>query len=266
MRDDFIQATVETLAKRVGYLCSRCRRSTVGPRHSSDASVNIGVAAHITAASPGGARYDSSLTSEERRGLANGIWLCQSCAKLVDNDQARFPTVALRKLKERAEERAQAELDPDSQRAKRGPSLHLPSGPPTGLWLAYVAQSTTFCGRSGELAQLDAFLNDERPFLWWVVAAPAGSGKSRLALELCLNVADEWDSGFLSRADGFTEWQFWEAPRPTLIVIDYIAGRAASVSDVALQLSRSKLLRDEEARNDRHDQPRLCRVGDGLCR
>ena len=182
MRDEFPQAIATTLAKRVGYLCSRCRRSTVGPRDGATASVNIGVAAHITGAAPGGPRYDPSLTPDERRGGDNGIWLCQICAKLTDNDVERFTADSLRRLKERAEERAKAALDPASPLPEPGPQLHLPSGPATGLWLAYIAQSTTFCGRSEELAQLEAFLDDERSFLWWVSLAPAGSGKSRLAL------------------------------------------------------------------------------------
>jgi hypothetical protein len=46
----------------------------------------LGVAAHITAASPDGPRYDQNLSSEQRKSPDNGIWLCQNCAKLVDND------------------------------------------------------------------------------------------------------------------------------------------------------------------------------------
>src|SRR4051812_35245354 len=127
MRDDFLQPIVEALAKRAGYHCSRCRRATVGPRDDGVASVNIGVASHITAASPGGARYDASLTAEERRSPTNGIWLCQSCAKLVDNDTARFPTAVLQKLKERAEERARAALDANAISSEPHPALHLPT-------------------------------------------------------------------------------------------------------------------------------------------
>jgi hypothetical protein len=171
--------------------------------------------------------------------------LCQNCAKLIDNDVARFPAELLRKLKTRAEERASAALDGESSRLQPQPSLHLPSGPSTGFSLAYVAQSTTFSGRSNELSQLDAFLEDDRPFLWWVVAGPAGSGKSRLALELSLNAAASWNSGFLSRADGFNGWNVWEPSSPALIVVDYVASRAASVSDAALQLARSGLLRTD---------------------
>jgi hypothetical protein len=46
--------------------------------------VNVGVAAYITAASPGGPRYDPALTTDQRSGGENAIWLCQTCGKLVE--------------------------------------------------------------------------------------------------------------------------------------------------------------------------------------
>jgi hypothetical protein len=65
--------------------------------------VNIGVAAHITAASPGGPRYDLHLTPVERAGHENGIWLCQNCAKLIDNDVRAYPATVLKAWKFEAE-------------------------------------------------------------------------------------------------------------------------------------------------------------------
>jgi len=69
MRDDFSQTTKDVLARRVNYLCSNpdCPLGTVGPHTNSSKTVNKGVAAHITAAAPGGKRFDSSLTPEERK-------------------------------------------------------------------------------------------------------------------------------------------------------------------------------------------------------
>ena len=69
-------------------------------------SVNVGEAAHITAAAPGGKRYDPSLTPEDRRAASNGMWLCELCAKLIDTDEARFTVEVLRKWKKDAEDRA----------------------------------------------------------------------------------------------------------------------------------------------------------------
>jgi hypothetical protein len=75
MRDEFSPKTKRLLADRVGHVCSNpnCRAPTSGPRLESDKAVVAGDAAHITAASPNGPRYDPSLTSEERRHHSNGI-------------------------------------------------------------------------------------------------------------------------------------------------------------------------------------------------
>jgi hypothetical protein len=88
LRDNFSPKTKDLLAKRVGYRCSNpsCRKLTSGPHEDVMKAVNVGVAAHITAAASGGPRYDKSLSSEQRKLIDNGVWLCQNCAKLVDND------------------------------------------------------------------------------------------------------------------------------------------------------------------------------------
>lgn len=108
MRDDFSDEVKRIVAARVNYRCSRpsCRASTSGPQVDPTKSLNVGVAAHITAASPGGPRFNSQLSSEERRHANNAIWLCQTCGKLVDNDESRFPEEELRKWKAGAESEA----------------------------------------------------------------------------------------------------------------------------------------------------------------
>jgi hypothetical protein len=108
MTDDFSDRVKKALADRVGHLCSNpeCRALTSGPQEDPTKAVNVGVAAHITAASPGGPRYDSRLSPEERSGHENGIWLCQNCAKLIDNDPVRFTVDGLRKWKSGAEAEA----------------------------------------------------------------------------------------------------------------------------------------------------------------
>ena len=68
------------------------------------------MAAHITAASEGGPGFDASLTSEERKSFRNGIWLCQTCAKLIDSDATTYPVRLLSQWKEQAERRAFAQL------------------------------------------------------------------------------------------------------------------------------------------------------------
>jgi hypothetical protein len=113
MRDDFSHRTLDVLAKRVGVRCSNpgCRKPTTGPRSDTNRIVCIGVGAHITAASRGGKRYDLSLTSEQRSSGDNGIWLCQNCAKLVDNDERRYTVVLLREWKQKAEAATLAEIE-----------------------------------------------------------------------------------------------------------------------------------------------------------
>lgn len=109
MRDDFSTGTKELLAKRVGVTCSNpeCRKPTSGPQADPTGSVNLGVAAHISAASRGGPRYEEDLSPEQRADSSNGIWLCQTCAKLIDNDSTRFSRAVLEGWK-RAAERAAA--------------------------------------------------------------------------------------------------------------------------------------------------------------
>jgi SEC-C motif len=77
----------------------------------ADKRCEQGGAAHIRAASPGGPRYDPNMLPTERSGIANGIWLCRSCADLVDTDPNRFTVEILQRWKERAEERARKALE-----------------------------------------------------------------------------------------------------------------------------------------------------------
>ena len=104
-RDDFLKDIVNALSKRVACRCSNpeCGRVTMGPHTEVAKWVNVGVAAHITAAAPGGPRYDASLTSEQRRAADNGVWLCQDCAKTIDSDPAKYPVPLLNEWKSSAE-------------------------------------------------------------------------------------------------------------------------------------------------------------------
>ncbi len=119
-RDDFSQATKDTLAKRVNYCCSQCGQQTVGPHTDPKKSVNVGVAAHITAAAEGGPRYDSSLTPDERASAENGIWMCQNHGKLVDNDESRYTVEQLRAMKAAAETAALLALERRVDQVPRG--------------------------------------------------------------------------------------------------------------------------------------------------
>lgn len=107
-RDEFSVEVKELLAKRVGMRCSNpnCRQSTSGPQQDPARSLNIGVAAHITGAAKGGPRFDGNLSPEQRSSFGNGVWLCQNCAKLVDNDPMRYASDVLRDWKRLSEQAA----------------------------------------------------------------------------------------------------------------------------------------------------------------
>jgi hypothetical protein len=108
VRDDFSAKTNRILAARVGYHCSdpACLNSTSGPVLDEQRPVNIGVGAYIAAASKGGKRYDPNMSAAERGSGANGIWLCQSCSKLIDSDENRYTVALLHRRKKEAIQRA----------------------------------------------------------------------------------------------------------------------------------------------------------------
>lgn len=108
MRDDFNRATKDLLAKQAGHRCAHphCAKPTSGADESGTGAINIGVAAHITAASAGGPRYDPALTSEQRKDASNGIWLCQDHAHAVDADDSGFSAETLRTWKRQAQVRS----------------------------------------------------------------------------------------------------------------------------------------------------------------
>jgi hypothetical protein len=112
MRDNFTESTKKRLAGRVNFRCSNptCRKFTQKP-DSSDTKkyTNLGEAAHIKAASSGGARYDTDMTAEERRSEENGIWLCKECAYIIDHEQEAFSVDTLLTWKRIAEQKAARE-------------------------------------------------------------------------------------------------------------------------------------------------------------
>lgn len=112
-RDDFSEPTKRTLAERVGWRCSfpNCGQITVGPSLSdSSARINNGVAAHICAASPNGPRFDPLMTSEQRKHIDNGIWMCRDHGSLIDSDFLIYSVSQLKEWKLQAESLAHTAL------------------------------------------------------------------------------------------------------------------------------------------------------------
>lgn len=105
-RDDFSPTTKEELAKRSGYICAYpgCKRMTVAGSDDRKSGITmIGIAAHITAASRKGPRYEQNMSSEERASENNGIWTCQIHGKFVDDNPSRCTVKELRRWKSQHE-------------------------------------------------------------------------------------------------------------------------------------------------------------------
>ena len=113
MADKFSSATRTALMLRAGTLCSNpnCLCATAGPHTDSSKAVTVGEAAHITAASKGGPRYDDSVSSEYRKSAANGLWLCSKCADLIDKDEANYSVELLTSWKATRESDALSKIN-----------------------------------------------------------------------------------------------------------------------------------------------------------
>ncbi|MDD5328134.1 MAG: hypothetical protein PHY02_10040 [Phycisphaerae bacterium] len=89
-RDEFPATAIKALQMRAAFICSNpeCRCLTIASSKENETDyIYIGHASHITAASKSGPRYDPSLTSEQRKDISNAIFLCASCAAMIDKNQ-----------------------------------------------------------------------------------------------------------------------------------------------------------------------------------
>jgi hypothetical protein len=102
-RHEFSLNVKDLLARRASFICSNpdCRSMTLAPSSAdSEKYIYVGVAAHLTAAAPNGARYDSKLTPDQRASIDNAIFLCGTCSMMVDkNNGIDFPLPKLQSWK-----------------------------------------------------------------------------------------------------------------------------------------------------------------------
>lgn len=101
-RDNFSTPTKREIAERAGYICSHpnCGRMTVGPSADRAGGITMtGVAAHIAAAAAGGPRSDATLSSAKRSAATNGIWMCATHAKWIDDNPSLATVEKLREWK-----------------------------------------------------------------------------------------------------------------------------------------------------------------------
>ena len=103
--------------------------------------------------------------------------------------------------------------------------------PPANLYhLRFEARAYPFTGRHAErraafewLQPAEADPQQDRDFRWAILTGPAGTGKSRFALELgCYAGTQGWEWGFLKRGVDPTHIPL---RKPTLIIVDYALDR-----------------------------------------
>jgi HEPN domain-containing protein len=97
-------------------------------------------------------------------------------------------------------------------------------------------------GRETEKASLLAFVDDPVDFRYAALIGEGGSGKTRLALDLCMQVIEQgWEAGFLS-ADalkalvGHPQFSSWVPSGECLIVVDYAQSSKETLSTLFCRL------------------------------
>ncbi len=166
-RDNFTKPTVEALGKRVGYLCSNpsCKKHTIGPNSEEEKSSLIGIAAHITAASPNGPRYDVNMTQEQRKHISNGIWLCCNCSTIIDKDPDTFPMATLLDWKYRAETEMRNALFGDL--AKEPKASQKPFIEADLIWSNAMRANTGYSPKNFEKYGGSAIPVGSKPIIFW---------------------------------------------------------------------------------------------------
>jgi hypothetical protein len=114
-RDEFPKQVKEVVARRAAFICSNpgCRAFTLAPSTEDISNfIYTGVISHITAAAPGGPRYDASLSPQERSSITNAILLCATCSVMIDKNQGiDFSRETLTSWKDVHEEWVRANLN-----------------------------------------------------------------------------------------------------------------------------------------------------------
>ena len=108
----------------------------------------------------------------------------------------------------------------------------------------YSSRSVPLIGRDKQMQELEKFLFSPDMFKCWLVIGEAGSGKSRLALELCIRNGGAMHCGFYQNTAN-VDWNRWQPQQPSLLIIDYIQRKkfAKKIGNIVKSLqSRSSTL------------------------
>ena len=110
-----------------------------------------------------------------------------------------FKLLIVRGLANRAGHRCS---NPDCRRDTSGPASTVGDAINIGVaavsWLPFSARATVFVGRDVEREKLKRFIRSDAVVSWMLLLGAAGTGKSRLAVELCHAIRPEWNAGLLS--------------------------------------------------------------------
>lgn len=101
MSSDMGKMDWKILCAKSGNRCAlpNCRTILVEDATKTDGASLIAEAAHIKGENPGSARYDASMTDEERNCCKNRILLCPSCHTKIDKQQNAYPVELLQRYK-----------------------------------------------------------------------------------------------------------------------------------------------------------------------
>ena len=110
--NDFSECIKRLAGRSVGFRCCfpGCNRLLISKKENSDEILNTAEYAHIIAASPGGPRYDSSVSSDDIKSYDNCIVLCATHHHVIDNNPNNYPSKKLKDWKSIAEERTRQEM------------------------------------------------------------------------------------------------------------------------------------------------------------
>jgi len=117
--------------------------------------------------------------------------------------------------------------------------------------LTYLSRSVVFSGREMEFGNLLDFCGSNSRMMWWTIIGEGGSGKSRLALELLLDlvISKGWYGGFLGTKT-FEEfnWDNWTPAFDTILIVDYAARFQAKIQDFLDRLYRASEFSSKKVR------------------
>ena len=99
------QRIQKILFLRSGNRCALpdCRRELVIVVNNNDPDTPLAEIAHIKGEKPGSARYDPSMTEDERNSAENLIIVCPTCHKKIDNQLTAYTVEELTRIKKEHE-------------------------------------------------------------------------------------------------------------------------------------------------------------------